>query len=76
MTDKENPLKDSSYSWKESNGVVRIYWYGKLATILRKNSASKFLARIDEVDNSEAQFIMAKITGNFKRGNERTHTAN
>jgi len=31
----------------------------------------KFLERISAADEKEAQLIMAKSTGNFKRGNER-----
>ncbi|MDF1539521.1 MAG: hypothetical protein P1Q69_11535 [Candidatus Thorarchaeota archaeon] len=73
MTQKY-PLADEPYSWTESKGAIRIYWNDTLATILRKDRASEFLSMISEVDAKEAQLIMAKITGNFKRGNERNPT--
>ena len=41
-------------------------------TVLRRESAMKFLERISVANEKEAQLIMAKVTGNFKRGNERT----
>ena len=39
--------------------------------MLRRERATKFLERISVADKKEAQLIMAKVTGNFKRGNER-----
>lgn len=53
------------------NGKVLISWNGKLVTTLVDKDALKFLTRIDEADDQDAQLIMAKATGNFKRGNER-----
>ncbi|HDX9627391.1 TPA: ABC transporter ATP-binding protein [Bacillus cereus] len=40
--------------------------------ILKGNDAKKFLYKINHAHNdTEKQLIMAKVTGNFKRGNER-----
>lgn len=39
--------------------------------ILKNGNAQKFLADIEGADEFEKQLAMAKITGNFKRGNER-----
>ena len=64
-------LDSNPYSWQEHKGEVRISWKGKVVTVLRKKSAMKFLERISVADDNEAQLIMAKATGNFKRGNER-----
>ena len=36
-----------------------------------KEYARKFLAAINGLEGKPAQLVMAKITGNFKRGNER-----
>lgn len=39
--------------------------------ILKGNAAEKFLNKINLSHNdTERQLIMAKVTGNFKRGNE------
>ena len=71
-SDEFNSKLDSNpYSWQERKGEVRISWRGKVVTILRKESAMKFLERISVASEKEAQLIMAKATGKFKRGNER-----
>ncbi|EEL86848.1 hypothetical protein bcere0029_32520 [Bacillus cereus AH1272] len=54
------------------NNIVSIEYYGKQIIILKGNDAEKFLNKINRASNEkEKQLIMAKITGNFKRGNER-----
>ncbi len=50
---------------------VFIYWYGKQVTIMKGKQASKFISKINRPNQEEQQLLMAKITGNFKRGNER-----
>lgn len=42
--------------------------HGRRATVLRGQRASEFLA---EVEHGDPQQLMARLTGNFKRGNER-----
>jgi hypothetical protein len=39
--------------------------------ILKGRRAQKFIAMIADLDGLAAQLVMAKITGNFKHGNER-----
>jgi hypothetical protein len=53
------------------NGEVFVHRRGKLATTLRGEAAADFLADIDGADDDEQQQIMARITGNYRRGNER-----
>jgi hypothetical protein len=38
---------------------------------LKEKDSNKFLERIENVELKEAQLIMAKVTGNFKHGNEK-----
>lgn len=59
-----------SYSINKDNKVF-IYWYNKQIKILKGKDSEKFLKRIEMADAKEEQLIMAKITGNFKRGNEK-----
>jgi hypothetical protein len=47
---------------------VEIRHDGRLAATLRGRAAAKFLADVDRVD---PQHLMARVTGNYKRGNER-----
>lgn len=40
--------------------------------VLRGNAALRFLA---EVERKDPQEVMARVTGNYRRGNERTSAA-
>lgn len=53
-------------------GEVQVLHHGRLAATLRGRRASEFLADLDGGGESEAQQLMARLTGNYKRGNERT----
>jgi hypothetical protein len=72
-TDKRNRLDDMMFHYRVTkNNIVSIEYYGKQIIILKGNDAEKFLNKINRASNEkEKQLIMAKITGNFKRGNER-----
>ena len=50
------------------NGDVVIRHHGQVATTLRRARAAAFLA---DVANADDQELMARMTGNYKRGNER-----
>lgn len=70
--DKRNILDDEPFSYKiAKDKKVFIYWNKKQVTILRGKDSDQFLTKMQNTDTKEAQLIMAKITGNFKRGNER-----
>lgn len=53
---------------KRRNGDVIIKHNGRKAAVLRGERAKKFLSRIEARDPQE---VMARMTGNYKRGNER-----
>ena len=53
----------------EPGGTVRISHHGRPATTLNGPRATQFLA---EIEASDPQLVMARWTGNYKRGNERT----
>lgn len=75
--DKNNRLKEECFSYKVSkDNKVFIYWYGKQVIIIKGKDSEKFLAKIENADAMEAQLIMAKLTGNFKRGNEKISKRN
>lgn len=70
--DKHDRLKEEIFSYRVSkDNKVFLYWYDKQIMILKGKDSEKFLGRISAADTLEAQLIMAKITGNFKRGNEK-----
>jgi hypothetical protein len=51
-----------------SSGDVAISRHGKVVTVLRGDAATRFLRRIESGD---PQQVMARATGNYRRGNER-----
>lgn len=70
--DNRSGLEDHPFSYIETGqGKVLISWRGKEVTVLKGSKAISFLARISGLDVREQQMAMAKITGNFKRGNEK-----
>jgi len=70
--DKRGKLEDDVFSYQAAkDGRVMLSWLGKHIKTLAGKDAEKFLARIDGLDGAEAQLVLAKATGNFKRGNEK-----
>jgi hypothetical protein len=53
---------------RRKNGDVVIRHRGRDATVLRGRMASDFLGDVGSGDDQE---LMARITGNYKHGNER-----
>ncbi|MEV4657832.1 hypothetical protein [Micromonospora sp. NPDC049301] len=57
------------FDWAErADGTVVITHHGRVATTLRGGRAAEFLAEVD----ADPQLVMARWTGNYRRGNERT----
>ena len=72
MIDKRGILDEEVFTYRiTKDNKVFISYEGKQVTTLIGGKAEKFIADIAETDGKEAQLIMAKVTGNFKRGNEK-----
>lgn len=70
--DKRNILDEEPFSYKiTKDNKVFLYWHGKQVNMLRNKESERFITKVKNVDTKEAQLIMAKLTGNFKRGNEK-----
>jgi hypothetical protein len=54
------------------NGEVAIFHRHRLAAILRGQAAQQFAVQANELSDAALQQVMARVTGNYKRGNERT----
>ncbi|MBM7564928.1 hypothetical protein [Paenibacillus sacheonensis] len=75
-TDKRNRLSEEVFTYRiTKDNKVFIYWMGKQVTILAGKESDKFLQRISNKDHKETQLVMAKVTGNFKHGNEKNQTS-
>ncbi len=65
-------LKEQPFSYRaRKDGSVEILWKGRRATALSGKLAERFLEQAPAEDEHGKQLLMAKATGNFKRGNER-----
>ena len=64
-------LDDHPFAWRVVGDEVHISHLSRRATILRGTAAGRFVARVETLSEPEAQQLMARVTGNFKRGNER-----
>jgi hypothetical protein len=63
---------DAPFSYAtRADGTVVISYHAAPVTILRGKAAAKFATRVAGADDEGAQQLMARATGNFKRGNER-----
>lgn len=66
------PNTDLGFTYRSrKGGAVQILHRGTLASTLRGAEADAFLAEVSSCSPDEAQQLMARITGNYKRGNER-----
>lgn len=54
---------------ERKSGDIVISHHGREVTTLRGSAAADFLA--DGAGDVDAQQLMARVTGNYKRGNER-----
>jgi len=70
--DKRGILDEDIFAYKiTKDKKVFISYEGKQVTILSGKKAEEFIVKIQNCERKEAQLIMAKVTGNFKRGNEK-----
>lgn len=69
--DKRHILDNEVFSYFQTkDGKVFICWYGKQVKTLKGPEALRFIEKIVSLDHHDAQLLMARLTGNFKRGNE------
>lgn len=58
----------SGFTFTVRGSEVLIDHHGRHATTLRGTAAERFLA---DVEQTESQELMARVTGNYRHGNER-----
>jgi hypothetical protein len=71
--DKRKRLDEEVFTYRVTkNNTVFIDYQGKQVTVLKGKEAEKIINRINgAATDKEVQLILAKVTGNFKRGNEK-----
>ncbi|MBP6530475.1 MAG: hypothetical protein KA260_10165 [Burkholderiales bacterium] len=68
-----NNDRDLGFTYRSrKTGEIQVLHHGKVAATLRGTDAVDFVAEVEHGDAADAQQLMARLTGNYKRGNERT----
>jgi hypothetical protein len=70
------PEADLAFSFHaRKGGAVAIARGGRIVAVLRGAAAQRFLAKVEPAPLEERQQLMARATGNYRRGNERSADA-
>lgn len=65
-------LDDDPFDWRVTkDGQLLVSRGGRVVTTVRGATATKLLGRLEGSDDDTVQHLLARATGNYKRGNER-----
>lgn len=65
-------LEDDPFDWRVTkDGQLLVSRGGRVVTTVRGATAAKLLGQLERADDDQAQQLLARATGNYKRGNER-----
>ena len=53
------------------DGIVRVFWQGRCVTTVRGRRGVELGQALGVAGEEEVQHLLRRVTGNFKRGNER-----
>lgn len=71
--DARGRLVDDPFSWRETKaGEIMISRGGRVVQTLGGAAATKLLKALAAANETQEQLLLAKSTGNYKRGNERS----
>ena len=71
MVDEKAPYENDFFYRETKDQRVLIYWHGHEVMVLKGKAALKLKGQLEGKTETEKQLALAKVTGNFKRGNER-----
>lgn len=72
MIDQRDRLKENPFSYEVAkSGKIRVFYKNKMIMNLSENDSMKLMKKLNGKNDFDTQLILAKVTGNFKRGNER-----
>jgi hypothetical protein len=65
-------LEEQPFTYTVRNdGAVAVTHEGRQVILVGGKDAAKLLAKLEGADAQAVQLALAKVTGNFKRGNEK-----
>jgi hypothetical protein len=70
---KSDRLDENHFSYRATkDGKLLVYWRGKQVRTYKGGEAADVLSEIEAATSDrDVQLALARVTGNFKRGNER-----
>jgi len=73
VADERNILRDEQpFDYKIIKGEkAQVFFEGRMIKVLIGKDYKKLIKCIDETDDYKIQLHLAKVTGNFKHGNEK-----
>lgn len=75
--DKKHKLDTEPFTYEiTKENKILIYWQGKQVSTLKGKSSEKLRNQLKNANAREVQLYLAKVTGNFKRGNEKDNKKN
>ena len=69
--DKRGKLEDEPFTVKATRDTIMVEFRGRLVRTLVGRDADEVKRALDAGDDAAVQLLVARKTGNFKRGNER-----
>ena len=70
--DQRNLLDEEPFDYQvHKDNKMQISFHHKPVMVLKGSSAMDLAKKLERAEGKEKQLILAKATGNFKRGNER-----
>ena len=70
----DGPLADEPFAFTATkNGLVIISFHGRSVLTLHGRQAVQFCGKVEGRDAHQQQLVMAKVTGQFKMGNEKAN---
>lgn len=70
--DKRGMLDEQPFDYRVyKDGKLEITWNGRPVVMYKGKKSEELIRKLDGADENGVQLILAKATGNFKRGNER-----
>ncbi len=68
--DRRGRLAGRPFTCQLTRDKILISWRGRIIKTLAGDEAKRFRAELAATDEDGAQLLLAKVTGNFKRGTE------
>jgi hypothetical protein len=70
--DKRGELEKEPFSYRATkDGLVFLEFHGTTVKTIAGEHAKKFLKKTSALEGLALQLVLAKLTGNFKHGNEK-----